>query len=183
MIPFAARFGEVADREPRVVTVTQRGQPVPPDRYAFVDLYCDESGCDCRRVLLWVMAGSDQEPVATISFGFDPEADDAGPFLDPLGRQSELSAGLLDLFVHLVNADPAYVERLYRHYTLMREQADGRPYRGRPFPVPWRRRPQPVPGLVGGLAPNRRPGRGLNAPCPCGSGKKRKRCCGAGPAP
>jgi len=184
VILFAAKFPEVASHETRVVTLTQPNPLLPPDGYAFVEVYCDEKGCDCRRALFWVMAESQEEkPIATISFGFDPEAEMAGPFLDPFGPQSEFSEALLGLFVSAVLTDPAYVQRLYRHYTLMREKVDGRPYRGRPFPEPHPRRPQPAPRP--GAAPARR-GRsetGRNEACPCGSGKKRKRCCGLDAAP
>lgn len=48
----------------------------------------------------------------------------------------------------------------------------GRRAGGRPSPVPPGRR-QSAPGQVVGSSPSR------NAPCPCGSGKKYKRCHGA----
>ena len=38
----------------------------------------------------------------------------------------------------------------------------------------WRRSQRPDPGLTGGSTPKT----GRNAPCPCGSGKKYKKCCG-----
>ncbi|MHB8763376.1 MAG: SEC-C domain-containing protein [Deferrisomatales bacterium] len=178
MIAFASRFPEVAARETRVVTVTRPGQPLPPGSYAFVEFYCDDPGCDCRRVMFWVFREPDQTPLATISYGFDAEDDAAGPFLDPFGPQSAHGEPLLALFSEVVLADSAYVERLYRHYLQMRELADGNRYRGRPFPKPGPR-PPPEPDLGPEPALERAAlGGGRNTRCPCGSGKKAKRCCG-----
>ena len=47
----------MAERETRTVTV-QEGNPwgVPGDEYALVESYCTDPGCDCRRVMLNVLA-------------------------------------------------------------------------------------------------------------------------------
>ena len=49
--PFAEFFPEVAGPETRVVVAINH-LVLPPGRYALVELYCDEVGCDCRRVFL-----------------------------------------------------------------------------------------------------------------------------------
>jgi hypothetical protein len=45
-------FPELAGRETRSVTVPP-GSPLglPPGEYGFLETYCDEPGCDCRRVM------------------------------------------------------------------------------------------------------------------------------------
>ena len=53
-IPLMERFPEVGARETRLVTVPQR-QDLPDWEYGFVELYCDEPDCDCRRVMINVL--------------------------------------------------------------------------------------------------------------------------------
>jgi hypothetical protein len=59
MVPFMERFPEVGARETRSMTVTDR-QDLPDGEYGFLEFYCDEPGCDCRRVMLDVIAAGDR---------------------------------------------------------------------------------------------------------------------------
>ena len=137
MIPFMQRFPEVGARETRCVTVPQR-QSLPQGEYGFVELYCDEPGCDCRRVMIDVLRPETGESKvwATISYGWEsldfyrkwggPGNDPIemkGPYLDPLNPQTKYSAALLNLFRFLVQS-PEYVARLQRHYQMFRESVD-----------------------------------------------------------
>ena len=54
MIPFAERFPELGARETRSVTAIHRPD-LPDGEYGFLELYCDEPGCDCRRVMIDVL--------------------------------------------------------------------------------------------------------------------------------
>ena len=54
MIPFMERFPELGVRETRSVTATCQ-QDLPDGEYGFLELYCDEPGCDCRRVMIDVL--------------------------------------------------------------------------------------------------------------------------------
>ena len=181
MRPFVTKFPKLGEKETRVVTVfeQQAGGP-PPDQYAFVELFCDEKNCDCRRVMISVLANRTKKIMATINMGFDSDDVDAGPFLDPLNPQSEYSRYFIKMFTDVVNDDPEYLDRLERHYVMFKEKMDRKPYKGKPFeeagtvklvpsePRPWK---SPVPSA----APGKKIGR--NQPCPCGSGKKYKKCC------
>jgi hypothetical protein len=134
MVPLYARFRDLAFREMRSATVL--GDPiVPPGEYGFLELYCDEPHCDCRRVVLQVLRSDTGARVwATINYGWETidfyerwfhgdragAADMAGATLDPLNEQSEHSDGLLRLFRDVVLRDAAYVERLKRHYRLFK---------------------------------------------------------------
>jgi hypothetical protein len=137
MIPFVERFPELGARETRSVTAT--GRPDLPDgEYGFLELYCDEPGCDCRRVMIDVLRPETgwSKVWATISYGWenpdfyrkwegagsDP-IDLKGPYLDPLNPQTRYSPALLNLF-RFVLQSPEYVERLERHYQLFRESLD-----------------------------------------------------------
>ena len=142
MTPFMDRFPELGARETRSATVTE-GQYLPAGEYGFLELYCNEPGCDCRRVTILVLRRETgwSKIWATISYGWesvdfyrewggahsDP-IEMKGPCLDPLNAQTKYSSALLNLFrVFLQSTD--YVERLKRHYQMFRdslEKGDGR---------------------------------------------------------
>lgn len=200
MRPFVDKFPELGQKETRVITVLQKGDEgsLPLDQYAFVELYCTEKDCDCRRVMISVFANDAGSVVATINMGFDEQDAHAGPFLDPLNAQSKYSSKFMEHFLDMINNDPGYLARLQRHYVMFKEKIDGKPYRGRPFESPGKgRRVKDPPGPHGqressrsaehqkpvsleGDRPQpvrRKPKVGRNQPCPCGSGKKYKKCC------
>lgn len=48
---FHSRFPDVAERETRTVTVIDSSDfNLPPAHYSFLEMFCDDPGCDCRRV-------------------------------------------------------------------------------------------------------------------------------------
>lgn len=138
MTPLVERFPEVGARETRSVMVTHR-QDLPEGEYDFLEeLYCDEPGCDCRRVMIDVLRPETgwSEIWATISYGWDSldfyrkwggAASDPiamkGPYLDPLNPQTKYSSALLNLFCFLLQS-PDYVERLKRHYQMFRDSVE-----------------------------------------------------------
>lgn len=137
MTPFMQRFPEVGARETRFVTVPPE-QELPVGDFGFLELYCDEPGCDCRRVTICVLRPETgwSRIWATISYGWesldfyrewggthsDP-IEMMGPGLDTLNPQSEYSPALLDLF-RLFLQSPDYVERLKRHYQMFRNSVE-----------------------------------------------------------
>jgi hypothetical protein len=141
MTLFMERFPEVGARETRSATIT-RQRDLPDGEYGFLEYYCDEPGCDCRRVTIRVLARETGSRIwATISYGWesadfyrrwsvagsDP-IEMQGPCLDPLNPQTQYSSALLDLF-RFVLQSTEYVERLKRHYRMFRdsvEKGDGR---------------------------------------------------------
>ncbi len=127
MSPFTARFAN----SDMLVLHAVPGQPLPTGQYGFSEFYCDEDGCDCRRVLYTVV--SPQFPgriLATINFGWESEDfytqwmhgdEEAGReitagSLDPLNPQSEYAAELLRGFREIVRAKPELKKHLKRHY-------------------------------------------------------------------
>jgi hypothetical protein len=164
-----ARLPEVAESETRTLFLMKDGEP--ERAYEFVELFCDERGCDCRRA--WIQVFSDEpnveQPRANISWGWEPAgfyrkwasfhltADDLaelkGPGLVRMARQSEEAPDILARFREVVLADARYAARIVRHYKAFRALID-------------------VP-----REPTRAPKAGRNEPCPCGSGRKYKRCC------
>jgi len=140
MIPFMEQFPELGQQETRTMRFL-KGDVVPRGEYAFLELYCDEKGCDCRRVMLMVIEESTPGKIwASISFGWDPPewlaeetdlealgATPSGAFLDPFNPQSEHADEFLNLFEVMIARDPAYVERLKRHYAMIKGAPPPRP--------------------------------------------------------
>lgn len=169
MVPLFEKFPEIAEVETRSIIIAGNSK-IPKGIYGLFESYCDESNCDCRRVFINVISkDTPGDVLATISFGWEtPEfykkwmgrADPAmiemmtRPFLDTGCRQSEYANDFLDLFQVLIK-DKSYVERLSRHYVLFKEIVNKGNIKETGNKI------------------------GRNEPCPCGSGKKFKKCCGS----
>jgi hypothetical protein len=129
--PFQSWFPELGAKECRTIEFLPGAESsdsrIPTGRYAFVELYCTDPKCDCRRVALVVSPDGEFRPLATISFGFDRDEEMAGPFIDPLNYRCSYADEFLDLAEHLLFSDPHYVARLERHYYLLKEAAGMHP--------------------------------------------------------
>jgi hypothetical protein len=136
MTPFYTQYPDLSQRETRVAIVPFTQGHTPVGRYAFIEHYCEETDCDCRRVLIEVVEESTPERhLATINFGwesaafyakklgddFEAAAEIRAGSLDPLNPQSKLAEPLLALFQQIVRSDQAYVERLARHYDMFKQ--------------------------------------------------------------
>ena len=119
MIPFMQRFPELGARETRSLAVVN-DPDLPDGEFGFIELYCNEPGCDCRRVVIQVLRPETgwTKIWATISFGWQ---DKKGPYLDPLNEQSAYAPAILELF-RTVLQSPGYVERLEQHYRMFRNR-------------------------------------------------------------
>lgn len=129
MVLFFALMPDVARRETREVTIFPPDDPTFPalveaGRYGFIESYCVDPECNCRRVIINVLSERSKGMVATISHAFDPPKPDAyvtvQTFLDPLFPQSEMAEEFLDLFVSRV-LDVEYARRLERHYEMVKQ--------------------------------------------------------------
>ena len=136
-------FPKMAEAETRTITVfADRSKTgLPPGEYAFCEMFCNEPGCDCRRVFFYVMASFRKRCEAVIAWGWespqfyanwfhddDPQiiADLMGPVLNIGSPQSELARPILDLVRSVLLKNEAYVERIKRHYQLFRAMIDGK---------------------------------------------------------
>jgi len=154
LTPFHGRFRDLAFHEMR--TVALRGHRTIPDgHYGFLECYCNERGCDCRRVLLHVIRSDSADRVwASVNFrwespgfyrhwmpGDSSEVEGmAGATLDPLNPQTERAPALLTLFREVCAADPAYVRRLENHYRLFKDEVRKEAAKSRPRPMAKARR-------------------------------------------
>jgi hypothetical protein len=127
MVLFGALFREIATAETRSITIPPAlasELDVPADEYAFLDLYCVERNCDCRRVMINVMARTSGKHLATINHAFEPPAPKQDisdqTFLDPLNPQSRWSEQFLQIFESMLT-DREYAERLRRHYKIVKD--------------------------------------------------------------
>ena len=120
------------------------------------DLYCVTPGCDCREV---VLDFAPLVPRGAPSPGAIRVARSGAPTFEP--EHERHRERLEELWAAFRKRHPRYVERFARRSAVMQEIA-----------------PLLVGAPRGGV--ERRHARvGRNEPCPCGSGKKYKKCCGA----
>src|SRR3989442_5442260 len=72
MSAFGSRFPDVTARETRVVILLYPQGGLPAGSFGFLELYCDDPACDCRRVLLPVPAQNQPHTVlATLNYGWE----------------------------------------------------------------------------------------------------------------
>lgn len=147
MIPFHSLFPELAQREVRCVHIGPRSGPapspesdLPSDEYVYLEYYCDDLACDCRRVFLEVISkGQPGKIFASLGYGWEKESfyrklmpgdpdSVKGTLrgeLDPINEQSEFAPVFLDLFKQVVLDEP-YRMRLRRHYKMFRAELERR---------------------------------------------------------
>ncbi len=135
MASFARQFPDLAARETRTLVILDPDKDVEPGQYGFLELYCVDRKCDCRRALIEVRPAAEPERVlALINFGWESEdfyarwmrgdresaREIAGASLDFLHPQSRYAPYFLNLFQTLLVPDRSYVERLARHYAMFK---------------------------------------------------------------
>ncbi len=139
-VPLHEVFPDLAEQETRTFTILEDGE-LPAANYALVELFCDEPGCDCRRVIFSVMSSQTGRTMAHIGYGWeslsfykqwlsfdDPQMvkDMKDPALNPLSPQSEIAPAVLNIVITVVIQDERYVERLETHYKLFRNTLGGK---------------------------------------------------------
>lgn len=176
---FHERFPEIAEKETRSMTIFNDPE-LPNDSYGLVEAYCDEADCDCRRVFLNIASYNTQKILATIAFGWeskkyyakwmgdnDPQTIKVlkGPVLNLASSQSKFAPALLKQ-IKVVLQDKNYIKRLKRHYNLFKDEIEKEEKQKQGKNIDSNNNVLPVLPKVG-----------RNDPCPCGSGKKYKKCC------
>jgi len=139
---FHEHFPEIAERETRTITILEQSSSgLPPGQYSLVEMYCDERGCDCRRVFFYVVSSlkKNKDVEAVIAYGWEsPEfyarwmRDDSprmieelqGPILNMGSPQSSLAPAILQIVKDIILQDKAYVERIKSHYAIFRDRID-----------------------------------------------------------
>lgn len=141
-VDFHEFFPAIAEKETRIITILSHAKvDLPASHYTFFEMFCNERGCDCRRVFFCVASSFRKEVEAVIAYGWesreyyakwmgdnDPHVINGlkGPALNLASPQSSLAPALLNLFQKILLPDEAYIDRVKRHYTMFRERIDGR---------------------------------------------------------
>lgn len=122
IVPFVLLFPQQGEAETRTITFADHAV-LPGGQYALVDSYCTDPACDCQRVMINVVSWQQTRRgyLASIGYGFDRDADMAGPYLDPLNPQSEYAEALLEIVSTMLEHDAGYVRRLQAHYRQVKE--------------------------------------------------------------
>jgi hypothetical protein len=173
--PFYNDFPEIAEKETRRIHVLNNPD-LPDGEYSLLEAYCDKPGCDCRRVFFNVINMNTGELKAVIAYGWESTNFYAdwmgfnisyiikamqGPILSLSSPQSEIAPALLKIVKNVVLKDINYVNRLKIHYKMYKDLINGK---------------ESEKVLSVKSAIEKKISR--NSPCPCGSGKKYKSCCG-----
>jgi len=131
MAPFHAVAGDRAWREMRSIRVFESDGSLPPGDYGFVEHYCIDPKCDCRRVLLGMSRlDGPGRIIAMVNFGWEKvgfyarwmntdeeqAAKMAGASLEPFHSYHPLAEAAFPLTRDTLLQDPDYVARLRRHY-------------------------------------------------------------------
>lgn len=172
-IPLYENCAKIASEETRSIIVSEEINGLPAGEYTLVEAFCDEQDCDCRRVMFDVVTPEHKTPVAVIAYGWETnhfyskwfgKKDEniikmmQGPILNDMSEQGPYAGELLAM-VKGVLKDESYVNRIKRHYKIFRDKLK----KGNVNEVTFVRSDRKI---------------GRNAPCPCGSEKKYKKCCG-----
>ena len=141
-VPFSEYFPDVAERETRSITVPPGSRVgLPIGDYGFLEMYCDERGCDCRRVFFYVVSSFRRKVEAVVAWGWEDldfyakwmKDDDLaivatlkGPILNPGSPSTNLAPAILELVRNVLLRDPEYVARIKRHYRMFKDKIEGR---------------------------------------------------------
>ena len=69
---FLEHFPEIAERETRTITLLQRSPSgLAPGDYSLLEMFCDEAGCDCRRVMFCVVSSHTKDVEAVVAYGWE----------------------------------------------------------------------------------------------------------------
>jgi len=146
LVPFRQHFPEVAENETRMIIVYEEYPHIglPLGVYLFEEMYCDEPGCDCRRVVWYVVCSCRKGIQAMIGWGWEPReyyvkwmGDDdpliidnfKGPDLHMPSPYTDISDILLRFVKEVLVNDREYTERIKRHYKMFRELVESGRYK------------------------------------------------------
>jgi hypothetical protein len=129
-IPLFYVLPDVAIKESRSLIVDDNTSRLPLGTYSFIELFCDDPGCDCRDVVIEVICRGQGSPLATMRYGWedfeyyrkfiganeinDEVIDRKAPALTGDG-QSEYADILFRVFRDFIKNE-GYVKRIEKHY-------------------------------------------------------------------
>lgn len=141
MSAFISKFPELAQKETRSITIPDDSYGLQAGQYSFVEFFCTEDHCDCRRAMIQVL-GPGNKVLATLNYGWenlkfyttwmygdDQTARDlVGVQFYIACPQTKYSDQLLEFFKAMLK-DEAYANRIKSHYKMFKgtqvKQVDG----------------------------------------------------------
>lgn len=119
----------------RQIMVLQDGLELPTDTYVFIENFCIDENCDCRKVMINAISKSNNKILGTFTYGWEKleyytnwlfgdkelAVKLKGPEIELGGIQSEYAEILLKKFKELVE-DEKYRERLKNHYQMFKKR-------------------------------------------------------------
>lgn len=120
--PFYRYFPDLAEKEGRVLWALGK-EPGRDAPFGLVDFYCTDADCHCNRVMIGVVDHAKNlfRTILSVNYAFDRNDPDAGPFIDPLNPITEEGRQLYPMIKEMLEMDGEYVERLKRHYQMMKK--------------------------------------------------------------
>ena len=71
-LPFYSRYKNSAVKETRTIKITASGLGIPVGEYMLLENYCSDESCDCRKVMINVVAvNPPRQILATIGYGWE----------------------------------------------------------------------------------------------------------------
>lgn len=169
---FFEEFPDLIESEFRNIFVLNDGmyKHIPPGNYAFLELFCPEIECDCRKVIINVISSQPAKSWAILNYGWESEKyyqtwfGKNNPLYQPMSgvtfdppTNDPLKNEFLAIFSSILRDDQHYAQRIKRHYAMFKQKMCEKQIARTPCSI------------------EKKPGR--NEPCSCGSGKKFKHCC------
>ncbi|MFH2143975.1 MAG: hypothetical protein ABIJ97_16235 [Bacteroidota bacterium] len=134
---FHDKFPVIAEAETRTIMVFENNDfGLPADSYTFVELFCNDPKCDCRRVFFQVFSEKRGKSEAVIYWGWENAAfyrkwmgyankqmltELIGPGLNVGSPQSNLAPALLNMCAKVLLNDNTYTNRVKNHYAMFKK--------------------------------------------------------------
>lgn len=135
-VPLGEMYPEIAPYETRSIKIIDDNELVPKGDYGYIEMFCDEPNCNCRRTIIRVM-NDKGESMALIGFGWGTKAQYRKWFGSPMPNSmykgmrgpchhdgtmpSKYAEYFLDFFKNILMKDKNYIERIKKHYRMVRK--------------------------------------------------------------
>lgn len=123
LMAFHEFFPDIAEQENRAFWANGRDMQTRQP-YQIIEHYCADPKCDCNRVVLAIADREkmEQGTILSVGFAFDRNDPEPGPYIDPLNPLTLEGNSLYPLIESLLQTDFAYIERLKRHYEMVKKK-------------------------------------------------------------
>lgn len=175
---FFDAFPELVDTEFRNIFVMENSghEHIPPGNYAFLEFFCEDINCDCRKVIINIVSVDPVKLWARFDYVWESEefykkwygGDDI--FYMPMSgvtydfpENDLVQMEFVSTFKKIIKFDTHYAKRIEKHYSMFKEHISNKQKMKREAKIlDFDQAKQKI---------------GRNDMCSCNSGKKFKKCC------